>query len=292
MILLTYGDTADGAIGVKTLEGVLDLAAAALEAGWPTPPTARSVIEEGLALLPRIVGLVATTRGRPDLHRDEDALHFRPAVLHPPKIVCVGLNYRRHAAEAGLPMPPYPTVFSKFSNTLAGHRQPIAIKPIATQYDYEVELAVVIGRWAQDVSERSALDVVLGYATANDLTARDLQMRTSQWLLGKSFDGALPLGPYLVTADEVPDPQSLRLRTWVNGTLRQDGQTSEMIFGVRYLVHYLSRHMTLEPGDVILTGTPEGVIAGMKDPVWLRPGDEVSVEVAGLGRLDTPLIAG
>ncbi len=291
MILLTHGAAPDWAIGVRTADGVLDVAAAARDAGWTREPTAASVLAAGLDGLADLAGLVDRSRGRPDLHLDEATLRLGPAVSSPPKILGIGLNYRRHAEESGQPIPAFPVVFSKFSNALAAHGQPIALPAGASEYDYEVELAVVIGRRARDVTEAAALDVVLGYATANDFSARDLQRRTSQWLLGKTFDGALPIGPYLVTCDEVPDPQALGLRTWVNGELRQDSSTSDMVFGVRHLVSYLSQYMTLERGDVILTGTPSGVIAGMAEPIWLRAGDEVSVEVAGLGRLDNWLVA-
>jgi 2-keto-4-pentenoate hydratase/2-oxohepta-3-ene-1,7-dioic acid hydratase in catechol pathway len=161
---------------------------------------------------------------------------------------------------------------------------------VARQYDYEVELGVVIGRRAAYVERDQALEYVLGYCTANDLSARDLQMRTSQWLLGKTLDGFCPVGPYIVTRDDVPDPQQLELKTWVNGELRQNSSTADMIFSVAEIVSYASQYMTLEPGDLIITGTPEGVILGMPEPrTWLKSGDEVTVEVQGLGRLVTPL---
>jgi 2-keto-4-pentenoate hydratase/2-oxohepta-3-ene-1,7-dioic acid hydratase in catechol pathway len=173
---------------------------------------------------------------------------------------------------------------------VAAPGEPIPLPDNAVQYDYEVELAAVIGRRARYVSEGQALDYVLGYCTANDLSARDLQTRTSQWLLGKTLDKFMPLGPYLVTADQVPDPQNLALRTWVNGELRQNSNTSDMVFSVAQLVSYVSQYLTLEPGDVILTGTPEGVVLGMKEKVWLKAGDEVTVEVEGLGRLTNSMI--
>jgi 2-keto-4-pentenoate hydratase/2-oxohepta-3-ene-1,7-dioic acid hydratase in catechol pathway len=222
----------------------------------------------------------------------ETELQLAPCVYQPGKIVAVGLNYRRHAHETGATIPATPILFSKFSNTLAASCQPVALPRVATQYDYEVELGVVIGRRASAVPVEQALEYVLGYCSANDLSARDLQMRTSQWLLGKTLDGFCPIGPYLVTRDEVPDPQQLELHTWVNGELRQNSSTADMIFSVAEIVSYASQYMTLDPGDVIITGTPEGVILGMPEPrVWLKPGDEVTVEVQGLGRLVTPLVA-
>ena len=141
------------------------------------------------------------------------------------------------------------------------------------------------------MSRQAALDVVLGYCTANDLSARDLQMRTSQWLLGKTLDGFCPIGPYLVTRDEVSDPQRLRIRSWLNGELRQDSTTADMVFSVAEIISYISQYITLKPGDVILTGTPEGVILGREDKTWMKPGDVISVEVEGLGRLTNPLVA-
>lgn len=203
----------------------------------------------------------------------------------PEKIVAVGLNYRRHAAESGMAVPTSPVLFSKFNNALAGAGEVIPLPAVATEYDYEVELAVVIGRRATNVPEATALEYVFGYCTANDLSARDLQMRTSQWLLGKTLDKFLPLGPYLVTADEVRDPQRLAVRCWVNGDLRQNSNTADMVFPVAHLVAYISQHMTLQPGDIILTGTPEGVVLGRPAKDWLTPGDEVVVEVETLGRL-------
>ena len=222
----------------------------------------------------------------------ESELQLAPSVYRPGKIIAVGLNSRRHAQETGSPIPQTPILFSKFNNTLAAACDPVKLPSVASQYDYEVELGVVIGRQAHYVEKERALEYVLGYCTANDLSARDLQFRTSQWLLGKTLDRFCPVGPYLVTRDEVPDPQKLGLRSWLNGELRQNSNTGDMIFSVAEIVSYASRYMTLEPGDLIITGTPEGVILGMPEPrTWLKAGDEVAVEVEGLGRLVTPLVA-
>lgn len=210
-------------------------------------------------------------------------------MIGPSKIIGIGLNYRRHAEEAGFAVPDTPILFSKFNNALTGDNAVVTVPPVTTQVDYEVELAVVIGRQASAVDVESAREHILGFATANDLSARDLQFRTSQWLLGKSLDGFLPIGPELVTADEILDPQSLRMRTWVNGELRQDSSTADMVFSIEELVTYASQHLTLVSGDVILTGTPSGVISGMPGKPWLRDGDIVSVEVEGLGRLSNTI---
>ena len=190
-----------------------------------------------------------------------------------------------------MPIPEFPIVFNKFPNALAGPGQSVTIPSVTAKADYEVELAVIIGKRATQVSKEDALSHVWGYATANDLSARDLQFRTAQWMLGKTLDGFLPIGPDLVTADEIPDPQTLRLQTWLNGEQRQDSNTSDMIFSVAELVSYCSHYFTLVPGDIMITGTPAGVISGMKEPVWLKDGDVVVVEVAQLGRLETPLVA-
>lgn len=221
---------------------------------------------------------------------DPATLTLGPSLLVRGKLICIGLNYRRHAAESGAAVPETPVVFSKFDNALAASGQRIPLPASASQYDYEAELGVVIGRRCKDVEESAALDYVFGYCNANDLSARDLQMRTSQWLLGKSLDNFLPLGPELVTADEIGDPQRLRISSWVNGEARQASTTADMIFSVAEIISYLSRHLTLEPGDFIATGTPEGVILGMAEKRWLGPDDVVEVEVEGLGRLTNRLV--
>ena len=219
-----------------------------------------------------------------------DGLRLGPCVPQPGKILCVGLNYAKHAAEGGQAIPDTPVLFSKFNNSLAGPDEDIPLPATASEYDYEVELTAVIGKRTRDVSEAGALDHVVGYCCSNDVSARDLQMLTGQWLLGKTLDKFLPIGPWLVTADEVPDPQALGLRCWLNDELRQDSHTADMIFSVAEIVSYASRYMTLEAGDVISTGTPEGVILGRQPRVWMKAGDMVAVEVDGLGRLSNRLV--
>lgn len=292
MILLTF-DTADGwALGVKTARGVVDVAAAREALGLAdVPASPAAALASGSDGLPYLRELVDRAQERPELLREEADLRLGPCASTPGKIICVGLNYRCHAAESGMAEPTTPVLFSKFHNTIAGPGEAIPLPAGAVEYDYEVELAVVIGRRTKHVAATDALAAVLGYCTANDLSARDLQNRTSQWLLGKTSDKFMPLGPYLVTADEVPDPQALALRCWVNGEQRQDSNTADMIFPVAEIIAYTSRYLTLEPGDLILTGTPEGVILGMSEKVWLKAGDEVAVEVEGLGRLTNPLVA-
>lgn len=213
-------------------------------------------------------------------------------VPRPEKIVCIGLNYRDHAIETGQALPEQPILFAKWANSVIGPGTAIEIPPETSQADYEAELGVVIGRRARNVSEGQALDHVAGYTCCNDVSARDLQMAVSQWTRGKAIDTFLPMGPVLVTVDEIPDPQQLAIRCLVNGEERQSSTTSQMIFGVAELVAYLSRTMTLEPGDVIATGTPPGVGMALDPPRWLKPGDEVTVEIEGIGALVNPVVAG
>ena len=217
------------------------------------------------------------------------SLRLAPVVVTPEKIICVGLNYRRHAIEANMPVPTTPVIFGKFANSLSASGERIALPTVDVEYDYEAELGLVIGREARDVSVDRALDFVAGYCCANDLSARGAQLATSQWMIGKMLDGFLPLGPYLVTTDDIPDPQALRVLCQVNGEVRQLSWTSDMIFSVAEIVAFLSRYATLKPGDVIITGTPEGVQMGQKTPVWLKPGDEVAIDITGLGVLTNTL---
>jgi 2,4-didehydro-3-deoxy-L-rhamnonate hydrolase len=208
----------------------------------------------------------------------------------PQKIVCVGLNYRDHAEEQGVELPERPLLFAKWPNTLIGPGEPIRIPAISQNVDYEAELGVVIGRRASRVSADDALDFVRGYVVANDVSGRDLQFSDGQWVRGKSLDTFLPVGE-LVPASEVPDPQSMPIRAILNGQTMQDSNTSNQIFGVAEVIAFVSQAITLEPGDLIITGTPAGVGAFRKPPVWLQPGDEITIEIDGLGRLKNPVVA-
>ncbi len=274
MKLLTFQTDGGLRLGVVTARGVLDGGAAAdfYRTG-----------ADGLSDLSAHIERALNDSTTPFL--DEATLQLAPPVPAPGKIICVGLNYRRHAIETGAAIPTTPILFSKFNNALAAPGEVVPIPRTAEQTDYEAELVVVIGRRAKYVSEADALDHVLGYCNGNDVSARDLQLRTSQWLLGKTPDKFMPIGPYLMTADEAGDPANLRVRGWLNGEPRQDSNTADMIFSVAQVISYASQYMTLEPGDIITTGTPEGVILGMKDKVWLKPGDEYIVEIGNLGRL-------
>jgi 2-keto-4-pentenoate hydratase/2-oxohepta-3-ene-1,7-dioic acid hydratase in catechol pathway len=208
----------------------------------------------------------------------------------PQKIVCIGLNYRDHAEEQGTALPERPLLFAKWPNTLIGNGEPIRIPPVTQQVDYEAELGVVIGERASRVSADEALAHVRGYVVANDVSARDLQFSDGQWVRGKSVDTFLPIGE-LVPAADVPDPQALGIRAMLNGETMQDSNTSNMIFGVAEIVSFVSQAITLEPGDLIITGTPAGVGAFRKPPVWMQPGDEITIEIDGVGSITNPVTA-
>jgi 2-keto-4-pentenoate hydratase/2-oxohepta-3-ene-1,7-dioic acid hydratase in catechol pathway len=206
-------------------------------------------------------------------------------------ILCIGLNYRRHAIESNMPIPERPILFIKPTSTLCSHGDDI-ILPQTDELDYECELAVIIGKAAKNVSEDDALSYVLGYTCANDVSARDWQLRLDkQWARGKSFDTFCPLGPHLVPASEIPDPNALRIQTRVNGVTLQDSNTRDMIFSVREIISYLSHGMTLLPGTVILTGTPEGVAMGRSPSPWLKVGDVTEIEIEGIGVLRNTVVA-
>jgi acylpyruvate hydrolase len=210
-------------------------------------------------------------------------------IADPGKFICIGLNYRDHAEETGNAIPKEPPIFAKWSNAILDPGEPILRPRGSKQLDWEVELGVVIGRPARYVTREQALDYVWGYTIINDASARDFQMLTSQWMAGKIFETAAPIGPYIADRTEVPDPHTLSLKTFVNGKQVQNGNTKTFIFDVRYLVSYLSGLITLMPGDVIATGTPPGVGLGMKPPVYLNAGDVVRMEITGLGTLENPV---
>lgn len=213
-----------------------------------------------------------------------------PPLRRPSKIVCVGLNYRDHAAETSLEVPERPLLFSKFSSSLIGPGEPITWPAgLTEQVDWEAELAVVIGRTLREADPETALDAIFGYTAANDVSARDLQFSDGQWMRAKSLDTFCPLGPAVVTADEVSDPQALRVRARVNGETMQSGSTQDMVFGVAEILSFCSRSFTLLPGDLVLTGTPPGVGAFRSPPVFLRAGDRVEVEVEWIGTLANPV---
>jgi len=213
-------------------------------------------------------------------------------IERPGKIICVGLNYRDHAEEQGTALPEAPLLFAKWQNTLIGPGDPIVIPPVVAKCDYEAELGVVIGERARDVSAENALDVVAGYVCVNDVSARDLQFADGQWTRGKSPDTFCPVGPALVPRSELPDPQALAIRAILNGETVQESTTANMIFGVADVIAYVTRTITLEPGDLIATGTPAGVGAFRDPPLFMQPGDEITIEIEGIGSLTNPVVAG
>lgn len=289
MKILRFLENGVPQLGVKQGNDILNVTAFAKQLQIDLPASIESTED-----LQQIEQLVAKLQKEDttSFTRQEEDLHFLPVVHRPEKIICVGVNYQAHAKESNLQVPDFPVLFNKFSNSLHGHNQPIVMPANAQENDYEAELAIVIGRKAKNVTKEDALQYVLGYSVANDASARDWQMRTSQWMLGKAVEQYCPVGPYLVTSDEIEDPQQLTIRCYLNGELRQNAHTSQMIFDCAEIISYLSAHMTLKPGDVILSGTPEGVIFGM-DPAtrtYLQHGDEVVVEIENVGTLRNAFI--
>jgi 2-keto-4-pentenoate hydratase/2-oxohepta-3-ene-1,7-dioic acid hydratase in catechol pathway len=272
-------------LGIKTTQGILDVkrTAAALRRNVPT--TIEQVLQgetQGLKALAD----EATKDKSKAVFIAEDQAQFGPCVTNPEKIIMLGHNYMKHVLEVKAPVPSSPVFFNKYNNALNGHNGTVPLPTVAKKFDYEVELVVVMGKLAKNVSEADALSYVFGYCVGNDFTARDLQYKTSQYLLGKTPDGFGPIGPYLVTADQIPNPNNLTLECRVNGEVRQSANTSDMIFNVPKIISYASQHFTLKPGDIFFTGTPSGVIAGYppEKQVWLKAGDEVITTIEKLGR--------
>lgn len=225
-----------------------------------------------------------------DFIKEKDLI-YAPCVQAPSKILCVGLNYKKHIEECVMTSPAHPTIFSKLQNTLAAHKQNIPLGSFAVQYDYEAELVIVIGKEGKNITRERAGSYIFGYTAGNDFTARDIQFQTSQWLLGKSLDFFAPIGPCIVTADEV-DHQNLDITCSVNGQIYQTSNTSNMIFDCESIVSYISQFMTLKPGDIIFSGTPEGVIMGMpeSEQKWLKPDDLIEVTIEKIGTLANKLV--
>jgi 2-keto-4-pentenoate hydratase/2-oxohepta-3-ene-1,7-dioic acid hydratase in catechol pathway len=281
-------------LGVKTDKGILVTPDAAKLLHMHAPADIDDLLqhEDG----PSLNALVDTALKSGQAHSafiKEESIEYGPIVTHPEKIVCVGLNYRKHAQEIGSPIPKAPVLFSKFNVALNHHNGTVKLPvEVAKKFDYEVELVMIIGKETRNIGEADALSCVAGYCTGNDFTARDLQLETGgQWLIGKTPDQFAPLGPYMVTADQI-NPDNLKLETRVNGETRQSSNTSDFIFNSRQMISYISRYITLRPGDIIFTGTPEGVIQGKpKDQqVWLKPGDKIACSLERLGELKFELV--
>jgi 2-keto-4-pentenoate hydratase/2-oxohepta-3-ene-1,7-dioic acid hydratase in catechol pathway len=270
---------ADGSetLGVVTDKGVIDVRAASRKLRMQAPLTLDQLLQDGDA--DRLEQLVSRAKSSGAGVVAEASIKHGRLFAKPGKIVCVGLNYRQHAKEIGMQPPRVPPLFSKYNNSLAPQNAVIALpgKEISIKFDYETELLIVMGNY------------VAGYCTSNDFSARDLQLElpNGQWMIGKTLDNFAPIGPYFVSADLVGDPNNLKIETWVNGELRQSSNTSDFIFNTQQMISYISKHWTLEPGDIIFTGTPQGVIAGYpkEKQVWLKPGDELASSVGNLGKL-------
>ena len=277
MRLMSFTKAGRESFGLAVEQGVID-AGRRLQ-GAPTLRDA--LLADSLAALRRLAS------EKPDFQLDE--IEFLPPVAHACKLLCIGINYVPHMKEMGRERPEYPVVFVRFADSIVGHGQPMIRPSDSVQFDYEGELAVVIGRRARRVSRASALDYVAGYACFNDGSVRDYQRHSQQFTPGKNFHASGSFGPWLVTADEVPDPRKLRLTTRLNGDVVQDESVGELCFDVAQLIEYCSRWAQLEPGDVIVTGTPGGVGAGRKPPLWMKAGDTVEVEISKLGVLRNPI---
>lgn len=281
-------------LGVKNDKGILDVAEAAKILRMHAPVTIDDLLQnQDGPSLNALLDAAGKSKAVAKAYLKEESIEYGPVVTRPEKIVCVGLNYRQHALEIGAPIPKQPVLFNKFNTALNHHNGTIKL-PVdyAKKFDYEVELVMVIGRQAKMVNEADALSYIAGYATGNDFTARDLQLDTGgQWMVGKTPDQFAPIGPYFVTADQI-DPDNLKLECRVNGETRQSSNTSDFIFDSRKMISYISRVITLKPGDIVFTGTPQGVIQGKpKDQqVWLKPGDKIACSLEKLGELKFELV--
>ena len=276
-------------MGLVTAHGILDVRSVAQKLKIQAPLTLDQLLQEdSLDSLQQVIDQAPRSG---IAYLDESKIRYGRLFRKPGKILCVGLNYKQHADEVGMARPNEPPLFNKFNNSLSGHLETITLpsSEISTKFDYETELLIVIGKAMRNVPENEALNYVAGYCTANDFSARDLQLEkpSGQWLIGKTLDQFAPIGPYFVTADLVGDPNNLSIKTYVNGELRQNSNTSDFIFTPQQILSYISHYWTLDPGDIIFTGTPQGVILGMpKDKqVWLKKGDVIVSSIEKLGDL-------
>mgnify|MGYP000698828247 CR=1 FL=1 len=285
MKLMMFGNGGPARLGIVEGDTVIDLSAC----GAVVPETLQHLIEAGADGLSPISEAAGTAPGSARL----PLASARPALplSRPGKFICVGLNYALHAREGGHDIPTYPSLFVRWPTSLIAAEAPVIRPKVSDQLDYEGELTIVIGKGGRHIEEEDALDHVFGYTIFNDVSVRAYQRKTNQWTPGKNFDGTGPLGPVVVTPDELPPGASgLRITTRVNGETRQDSNTSDMIFSTARIIAILSEFMTLEPGDVIATGTPSGVAHAMKPPGWLKAGDRVEVEIEGIGILSNPVV--
>jgi 2-keto-4-pentenoate hydratase/2-oxohepta-3-ene-1,7-dioic acid hydratase in catechol pathway len=285
MKLMMFEKAGGAALGLVEGTGVIDLAAA----DPSLPKDLAALIAAGPAALAKVKAAAAKAPATAKLALA--SVRAALPIARPPKFICVGLNYALHAKEGGHPIPTYPSFFLRVPTSLTAPGAPVLRPKCSIQLDYECELTIVIGKGGRHIPEAKALDHVFGYTLFNDVSVRDFQRKTTQWTPGKNFDSTGPLGPWVVTADELPPGASgLRITTRVNGETMQDSNTSDMIFSTAKIVATLSEFMTLEPGDVIATGTPSGVAHARKPPAWMKAGDTVEVEVEGIGVLSNPIV--
>jgi 2-keto-4-pentenoate hydratase/2-oxohepta-3-ene-1,7-dioic acid hydratase in catechol pathway len=283
MKLTTFSHAGSTRIGIVDGDAVVDLAGAA-------PDLPQEMIAF-LAMGREGISRALQAQSRQDARIPLREVHLAPPILRPPKFLGIGLNYAEHAAESGRELPAVPTVFNKQSTCVNGPYDPIHIPRVSATVDYEGELGFVVGRRCRHVPRARAAEVIAGYLIVNDVSVREWQWRTPTWTMGKGFDTHGPIGPWIVTADEIDDPHALRIRTWVNEELRQDSNTRHLIFDCFALVEHFSTAFTLEPGDLVTTGTPKGV-GGMSDPPrYLVPGDIVRIAIDGIGQIENPVIA-
>lgn len=285
MRLVTFEHHGQIRLGAQIGESILDLN----KANPALPADIFLLLSAGASALELAREALAKAKPEAFIPLSEATLHA--PIPHPGKILCIGHNYKGHIGIGKTELPEYPNFFCKTANTITGHQQPILVPRVTSQVDYEAELAVIIGKRGHDIPEAEAMDYVAGYSIFNDVSARDVQKRTSQWFLGKSFDSFGPLGPALVTKNEVPDPHCLDLELTVNGVPKQRANTSDLIFSVPFLVSYLSQVMTLEPGDIIATGTPAKLPEAANPQRFLEPGDIVSITIETIGTLTNPVEA-
>ncbi len=286
MKLMMFETGGDARLGVVEGDRVVDVAAC----GSGLPKTILDLINGGGEALAKVVGAVAAAPDKARLALND----VRPAlpIERPGKFICVGLNYAAHAREGGHDIPEYPSLFVRWATSLVPAEAPVILPKVSDTFDYEAELTFIVGQGGRAIPEDQGLKHVFGYTMFNDVSVRAYQRKTPQWTQGKNFDGTGPLGPVVVTPEDLPPGASgLRITSRVNGETRQDSNTGDMIFGVAKLVSILSEFMTLEPGDVIATGTPSGVAHAMKPPGWMKAGDRVEVEIEGIGVLGNPVVA-
>lgn len=286
MKLMMFENGGPARLGVVEGESVIDVAMC--DSSLPT--SLHALIEAGDSALDRVASAIETASDTAKLPLSS----VRPAlpIKRPGKVICVGLNYAAHAREGGHDLPEYPSLFVRWPSSLVAAEAPVILPKVCDQLDYEAELTIVIGKGGRHIAEVDALEHVFGYTMFNDVSVRAYQRKTAQWTPGKNFDGTGPLGPVVVTADALAAGASgLRITSRVNGETRQDSNTSDMIFSTARIIAILSEFMTLEPGDVIATGTPSGVAHAMKPPGWMKAGDRVEVEIEGIGVLGNPIVA-